>query len=469
MAKVNKVKKFRLILLVFLLLPVANLLAADIPMIMNYQGSVTDATGSPLNGSGYFKFAIVDAAGTTTFWVNDNVTTNGTEPTTSVIIPVTNGLFSVKLGDVNLTNMAALNVEVFVDTNVYLRVWFSFDGLNFEQFTPDTQIVSTGFAFKAQQANAVADGVVTSNSIQDNSISNADISDAAAISAIKIDSTGLDADTVDGLEATDFAASVHAHGDIDATTLDGLDSLDFSLSTHGHITLDADTVDGFHASDFAIVIHGHDHGALTGIGSSDHHVKTTNFTDMVGQISDEQIPDTITRVTDADAKYVAQSGGTITGPLTVNTGPLTVNTNIDVQSLSYQVPKIQYLMLAGGQCVGPPDGTSRQAFYCPISNTVTGYWSVNVPHEANLIDMQVHLSTNVGSTTTCNLSTGAFEEGTVLVTVTDNNVSTAWHWTAEEPINQVVNTQENAYAVTCSNTLDSLVGAIRIRYSISAP
>jgi len=35
-------------------------------------------------------------------------------------------------------------------------------------------------------------------------------------------------------------------------------------------TLDADTVDGQHASDFASTTHSHDHGALTGLGDDDH-------------------------------------------------------------------------------------------------------------------------------------------------------------------------------------------------------
>ncbi len=126
-------------------------------------------------------------------------------------------------------------------------------------------------------------------------------------------------------------------------------------------------------------------------------------------------------------------------------------------------------MLAGGQCVGPPDGTIRQAFYCPVSNTVTGYWSVNVPHGATLLGMRVSLLTNAGTTTECKLAAGVSETGSVIETVTDNNEPAAWHWTTEKTFEHVVNTETNAYAVTCSNSTNSLVGAIRIRYSISAP
>jgi len=136
-------------ILSFLLLGL-NARAADIPMLMNYQGSVTDAVGVPVNGDGFFKFAIVNEAGDTAYWANDGATMDGTEPTTAITIPVSDGRFSVKLGDTDLANMTALSPSVFDNTRIYLRVWFSIDELNFEKFATDMQVVSTGFAFKAK-------------------------------------------------------------------------------------------------------------------------------------------------------------------------------------------------------------------------------------------------------------------------------------------------------------------------------
>ena len=56
-------------------------------------------SGTPYTGTGYFKFALVNGAGDTSFWSNDGTSTGGGEPTASVALPVSNGLFSVLLGD----------------------------------------------------------------------------------------------------------------------------------------------------------------------------------------------------------------------------------------------------------------------------------------------------------------------------------------------------------------------------------
>ncbi len=246
-----------LLLLSFLVVG-ANAYAADVPMMMNYQGSVTDASSVPVEGNGFFKFAMVNADGDTAYWTNDGSTVDGTEPTASITIPVSSGRFAVKLGDTSLTNMNALSASVFDNTDVYLRVWFSVEGTVFEQFTTDMQIVSTGFALKAQVANEVAGDAVTSTTIVNNSITNADINASAAISASKIDSVGLDADTLDGSDSTAFQnrvtgtctgqvmVGVGSDGTVtceaddvgtgggDADTLDSLDSTAFALAAHPH-------------------------------------------------------------------------------------------------------------------------------------------------------------------------------------------------------------------------------------------
>ena len=58
---------------------------------------------------------------------------------------------------------------------------------------------------------AKAVGSITSDHILDGTITNVDVADDAAIDASKINRAGLDADTLDGNDSTDFAASVHEH------------------------------------------------------------------------------------------------------------------------------------------------------------------------------------------------------------------------------------------------------------------
>ncbi len=49
--------------------------------------------------TGFFKFALVDAAGTTTRWSNDGTSVGGGEPTDGVPVTVSNGHYAVPLGD----------------------------------------------------------------------------------------------------------------------------------------------------------------------------------------------------------------------------------------------------------------------------------------------------------------------------------------------------------------------------------
>ena len=147
--------------------------AVTAPTLVSFQGKVT-ANGSAYNGVGYFKFAVVNAAGTTSYWSNDGTSTVGNEPNAIVPLNVTNGLFTVRLGDTTQGGMSAsLGAWVFGAPNRRLRVWFSTTGLtgSFEQLTPDDAIGAVPFA--------------------------------------------LNAETLDGQDASAFAASVHTHNGAD--------------------------------------------------------------------------------------------------------------------------------------------------------------------------------------------------------------------------------------------------------------
>jgi formylglycine-generating enzyme required for sulfatase activity len=125
-------------------------LTAQVPQIINYQGRV--AVGDPavnFDGSGAFKFALVNTDGTTSYWSNDG-TGGNTEPATAVTLPVTKGLYSVLLGDTTLTNMTAIPPTVFANADVRLRVWFDDGTANGSQLlTPDQRIAAVGYAMVA--------------------------------------------------------------------------------------------------------------------------------------------------------------------------------------------------------------------------------------------------------------------------------------------------------------------------------
>ena len=121
------------------------------PTVVSYQGQVT-VGGTPYTGDGYFKLAVVDQAGATSFWSNDGASTGGGQPTNAVKLSVSNGLFNVLLGDTALPNMTALPASAFAGTERYLRVWFSSDNISFTQLAPDRRIAAVPYALQAEEA-----------------------------------------------------------------------------------------------------------------------------------------------------------------------------------------------------------------------------------------------------------------------------------------------------------------------------
>lgn len=136
-------------------------IAAQVPNLITYQGRVAVGTTN-FDGSGQFKFALVNGDGSTTYWSNDDTSTAGSQPTAAVSLTVTKGLYSVLLGDTALTNMSAIPASVFSNTDVRLRVWFN-DGTNgVQQFTPDQRLAAVGYAVVAA---TVSDAAITSAKI----------------------------------------------------------------------------------------------------------------------------------------------------------------------------------------------------------------------------------------------------------------------------------------------------------------
>jgi len=128
-------------------LSLVTLASAQVPQMINYQGRV--AMGDPavnFNGTGLFKFALVNEDGSTSHWSNDDASTDGSEPAEALSLTVTKGLYSVLLRDDTVANMMAIPNSVFGNSDVHLRVWFD-DGSNGSQLlTPDQRIAAVGYA-----------------------------------------------------------------------------------------------------------------------------------------------------------------------------------------------------------------------------------------------------------------------------------------------------------------------------------
>lgn len=139
---------------------------AQVPQLIHFQGRVT-VDGVNFNGSGLFKFALVNGEGQLTYWSNDGSSVAGGEPAGDVPIQVIRGLYSVLLGDTALTNMTPIAPRVFTNGDVRLRTWFN-DGTNgFQQLSPDSRIAAVGYAMMAA---SVSDGAITSAKLADGAV-----------------------------------------------------------------------------------------------------------------------------------------------------------------------------------------------------------------------------------------------------------------------------------------------------------
>ncbi|MDA8990393.1 hypothetical protein N9H45_02540 [Opitutales bacterium] len=153
-----------------------------VPPVLNYAGQVA-VNGEAFDGNGLFKFALVNADGTTTYWSNDGTSVDGSEPQASVTVSVNGGLYAILLGNTAQQGMGEIDPSVFAQHNgAKLRVWFS-DGVNgFQQLSPDRPFASVPYAFSAGTAQtadsvnvattamAVQAGAVTSRMLASNAV-----------------------------------------------------------------------------------------------------------------------------------------------------------------------------------------------------------------------------------------------------------------------------------------------------------
>jgi hypothetical protein len=117
---------------------------AEIPHLINYQGRLTDSSGQPIDGARDITFRIFDSEnGGIQLWE---------EAQTGVVVQ--KGIFSVLLGSVTNLNLA-------FDIPYYLEI-----KVGDEVMTPRQKIASAGYAFRAEIAEGVIDGVISKNKLK---------------------------------------------------------------------------------------------------------------------------------------------------------------------------------------------------------------------------------------------------------------------------------------------------------------
>jgi Pectate lyase superfamily protein len=148
---------------------------SQVPHTISYQGRL-NADGAGFNGLGEFRFALVNSNGSATFWSNDGSSAGGAEPVRAVSRAVTQGLFSIRLGDTALSNMTPISPSVFTNGDVRLRTWFGAGTNQPVLLAPDQPLSSVGYAMMA--AN-VPDGAISAPKLAPGAVSGQSIANGA--------------------------------------------------------------------------------------------------------------------------------------------------------------------------------------------------------------------------------------------------------------------------------------------------
>lgn len=121
--------------------PVAKAVTTT-PNKMNFQGRITDASGNPLTGTYDMQFKLYDAAsGGTLKWAETRTAAN------SNAVSVTNGLFSVRLGEGTLAAPSTqLNAVVAANPTLYFEITVGADAA----MTPRSQLATSAYAFNSE-------------------------------------------------------------------------------------------------------------------------------------------------------------------------------------------------------------------------------------------------------------------------------------------------------------------------------
>ncbi|WOO40306.1 hypothetical protein [Rubellicoccus peritrichatus] len=170
-----------------LMLLVCSFELTAIPNTLSYQGRVSD-DGLLLDGDFYMRFALSDGLNSAHLWHNDGSDpADHTQPLDGLGVTVTNGLFSIVLGNGPGADNSPIPSAVWENDTLFLKVWLSKDSTDGTDGTFDllttTQIVPVAHAHRAK----VASGLLGSN-IDGSSLVNLD---GATILAGSIGSSSL--------------------------------------------------------------------------------------------------------------------------------------------------------------------------------------------------------------------------------------------------------------------------------------
>jgi len=160
---------------------------AEVPCLINHQGRVA-VNGINFDGTGKFKFALVDGPEGKRLWTHDGTTGDGEPEGAAVELPVTNGLYSVMLGGTGVPNMSMIeDRRMFNQPDLRLRIWFDDGKKGFQQLEPDQRLAPAGYLSDgAVTAPKLAAGAVTAGNLAPGSVGSAQLAPGAVSRAIAV-------------------------------------------------------------------------------------------------------------------------------------------------------------------------------------------------------------------------------------------------------------------------------------------
>lgn len=276
-------------------------LPAAVPDTVNYQGYLTDSSGTPLEGSQLINLSLYDdATAGSLVWSEQQTVT------------VTFGIFNLELGAVN-----PLSVTDFGSSALYLEIEIFASGIGWELLTPRQQLTSTSFAMQAGNSDTLEGHPAADfspaghdhdplyvNEGQGNSVT----------SSMIVDSTITAAD----LAAGSVGSSEIADGAVTSADL-AADSVTESEIAKGAVGTDEIIDDSVTADDLAAGSVGSSEVAANSLTAADLATDSVGAAEIAaGAVGSSEIEDKSVTAVDLADDYVNTSGDTMTGDLHID-------------------------------------------------------------------------------------------------------------------------------------------------------
>ena len=213
----------------------------------NISGGMVTSITVLTPGSGYTSTPTITIAPPstdyTTLWSNDGTSVNGSEPSSAVSVSVSQGLFTVILGNTTLSNMTAIPASVFSSaTNLQLMIWFN-DGVSgFAMLTPLQSLTPTPYAVTAGSVEEIQASQLTSIGNTNGGSGNFFVGSSGNAANSGSDNTAngasaLTGNTTGGYNTANGTAALYSNTSGSQNTADGAGALGLNTSGSNNIAL----------------------------------------------------------------------------------------------------------------------------------------------------------------------------------------------------------------------------------------